>query len=59
MTGMLKAISAGAIAFGGALLTASQSGDVTGNEWWFIAGTTIVALGGVWAIPNSGAKPVE
>lgn len=51
-----KAIAAAVVAFGGALVTAASDGGVVANEWWVILGSTVVAGGSVWVIPN---KPPE
>ena len=52
---MAKAIAAGAVAFGGALAAALTDGGVTSSEWVAIAVATIVAVAGVWAVPNKAA----
>ena len=49
-----KAIAAAVVALGGALGTAAADGTVSSGEWWVVIGATLVAAGGVWAIPNKG-----
>lgn len=51
-----KAFTAAPIAFGGVLVTASQSGGITLNEWLTAALAGLVALSGVYAVPNAAAK---
>lgn len=53
-----KALIALVIAAGGAALaaldSASAGGDaITAGEWWFLAGTGLVAAGGVFLTPNA------
>lgn len=52
-----KAILACAIAAVGALSTALIDNGVTAQEWCTVALAGLVALGGVWAVPNA-QKPV-
>lgn len=48
-----KAIGAGLVTFGGALVTAALSDGITGSEWYGIVGATLAAVGTVWAVPNT------
>lgn len=60
LSSILKAIVAALIAFAGALSTAlvgnSSFGDLTDGQWVAAVLAGLVALGGVWAVPN---KPAE
>lgn len=47
-----KAVSAAVVAALTAAITALADGNITGIEWTIIAGAFLVALGGVYAIPN-------
>lgn len=47
-----KGLLAGAIAFVGAGATAAIDGEITMGEWWAMAAAGLVALGGVYGIPN-------
>ena len=47
-----KAIAAGAVALGGASVTAAQDGGISSGETWIIVGTTIAAVGAVFVVPN-------
>lgn len=55
-----RALYAGLIAFvgaTGALLTADMSlGDITTAQWFYIAGVTLAAAGGVWGFVNPTIK---
>ena len=46
-----KALTAGAVTFGGSYAAAASEG-VTSTEWVGIGVATLVALLGVWAVPN-------
>lgn len=48
-----KAVVGAAIAGLGALGTALTDGHVSGSEWLVVASTTLVALGGVFGVPNA------
>lgn len=50
-----KAITAGIVAFGGAFATANVDGVIESGEWVAIAVTTIVAIAGVFYVPNGEA----
>lgn len=56
LAGMLKALLAALIAFVGALATALVGnvsfGDLTDGQWMAAVLAGLVALGGVYAIPN-------
>jgi len=47
-----KALAAGAVALGGAIVTAAQDGGISSGETWIIVGTTIAAVGTVFVVPN-------
>ena len=47
-----KGLLAGAIAFVGAGATAAIDGGISQAEWWAMAAAGLVALGGVYGIPN-------
>jgi hypothetical protein len=49
----LKALTAAVIAGLGTLQVAYADNVITNQEWVTIAVTTLVALGGVWAVPNA------
>ena len=53
MTGYLKAIVAALIAGLGALGTALLDDSIVPLEWVGIASTTLIALYGVWQVPNA------
>lgn len=53
---MAKALMAGGIAFTGAVAVAYTDGVATTAEWWTAASAGLVALGGVWGIPNAREK---
>lgn len=61
IAGMAKALLAAAIAFVGSLSTAlvddKALGDVTDGQWVTCVGAGLVALGGIWLVPNR--KPAE
>lgn len=48
-----KAIAGATVAGLTAALTALDDGTITAYEWTVITGTTIAALAGVWAVPNT------
>ena len=52
----LKALAAAVIAGLGALQIAYVDNHVTTQEWINIAIVTVIALGGVWAVPNGSKK---
>jgi hypothetical protein len=47
-----KALTAGAVAFGGAVATAAADGHVTAAEWFAVVCTTAGAAYAVWQVPN-------
>jgi len=53
-----KAITAGVLAFGGLFTVAIVDGVVDTGEWVAIVVATVVAVLGVFLVPNSD-KPVE
>lgn len=61
-----KAILAGAIATVGAVAVGYADGTMVAAEWWSAAASGLVALGGVWGVPNAvrhadtdGDEPAE
>lgn len=52
MATIAKALLAGAIALVGSLATAAVDGGISTAEWLTAASTGLIALGGVWGIPN-------
>jgi len=53
----LKAVAAAVITGLGALQIAYADNRITDQEWVGIGIATLVALGGVWAVPNKPADP--
>jgi len=53
-----KSLTAALIAGAGALQTAATDGLVTTAEWVYVATVTILALGIVWAVPNTTTAPI-
>jgi len=47
-----KAVIAALAAGAGAVTTAAQDGQITGEEWWTAAVAVLAALGLTWAVPN-------
>jgi peptidoglycan/LPS O-acetylase OafA/YrhL len=47
-----KAVVAAIAAGAGAVTTAAQDGQITGEEWWTAAVAVLAALGLTWAVPN-------
>jgi hypothetical protein len=47
-----KAVVAALAAGAGAVTTAAQDGQITGEEWWTVGMAVLVALGFTWAVPN-------
>jgi hypothetical protein len=47
-----KAVAAAVAAGAGAVTTAAQDGQITGDEWWAVAVAVLATLGLTWAVPN-------
>jgi hypothetical protein len=55
----LKAFTAAIVTGLGSLQVAYTDNVVSTTEWIGVAIATLVALGAVWAVPNTAAKPPQ